>query len=228
MSLHVVAHGLALLCSFKFGKTDMNRRSLLTSAALAPVFTVLASVTANAKMEQSNHAKPHGPTSHLKIDANPTDKEFEKYPTCSYCGMDRQKWSHTRHLIQYENDATEGTCSIHCAAISLSLNMDSGPKNIWVGDAGSDAEIKPLIKVEDAHYALDPSKPGTMSASRKWAYADAAKAASVGAERVVPFDAALEAAYGDMAKNTLMIRKRRAEKHAHMDKKMKAMKDKAN
>ncbi len=207
----------------------MNRRTLLTSATLAPVALALSSLAASAKMVPPwEWTKKNGVTGNMKKDANPTDKEFEKYPRCPYCGMVRKQWSHTRHLIQYDDDSTEGTCSIHCASLSLGLNMDRAPKNIWVGDAGSDAEIKPLIKVEDAHYAIDPSKPGTMSATRKWAYADAAKAASVGAERVVPFEEALETAYAGMAKNTLMIRKRRAEKRAHMAKKMKSMKGKDN
>ncbi len=205
----------------------MNRRDFMTSAGLATVALAASSATTSAApMMPWEWTKKHGLTNHMNQDTNPTDKEFEKYPRCTYCGMPRQKWSHSRHLIQYDDDATEGTCSIHCASISLSLNMDRSPKNIWVGDAGSDAEVKPLIKVEDAHYAIDPSKPGTMSAVRKWAYADKAKAESVGAERVVGFDEALTAAYGDMAKNTLMIRKRRAEKKAHMAKKMKMMKDK--
>ncbi|TLP44226.1 twin-arginine translocation pathway signal protein [Cohaesibacter sp. CAU 1516] len=207
----------------------MNRRTLLTSAALAPVALALSSLAASAKMVTPwEWTRKNGVTGHMQKDPDPTDKEFEKYPRCTYCGMVREQWSHSRHLIQYDDDSTEGTCSIHCASLSIGLNMDRAPKNIWVGDAGSDAEVKPLIKVEDAHYALDPSKPGTMSATRKWAYADPAKAAAVGAERVVPFEQALEAAYSDMAKNTLMIRKRRAEKRAHMAKKMKMMKDKAN
>ncbi|WP_319529718.1 nitrous oxide reductase accessory protein NosL [uncultured Cohaesibacter sp.] len=204
----------------------MNRRDILTSAALAPVALALSSLVASAKMMPPwDWIKKNGLTNHMAKDANPLDKEFEKYPRCTYCGMVREQWSHTRHLIQYDDDSTEGTCSIHCASLSLGLNMDRMPKNIWVGDAGSDAEIKPLIKVEDAHYAIDPKQPGTMSGSRKWAYADADKAASVGAERVVGFDEALTAAYGDMAKNTLMIRKRRAEKRAHKTKKMTMGKD---
>ena len=205
----------------------MNRRTLLTSAAVAPVALALGSVSAKARMMTPwEWTDAHGLTNNMKVDPNPTDKEFEKYPRCPYCGMARKMWSQTRHLIQYDDDSTEGTCSIHCASLSLALNMDRNPKNIWVGDAGSDAKVKPLIKVEDAHYIIDPSKPGTMSAVRKWAYADKAKAEAAGAEKVTDFDTALTAAYNDMAKNTLMIRKRRAEKRAHMAEKMKAMKDK--
>ena len=207
----------------------MNRRNLLTSAALAPFALAAGSIAARAKMMTPwEWTRKNGVTNHLKVDANPTENEFEKYPRCTYCGMARKQWSHTRHLIQYDDDATEGTCSIHCASISLSLNMDRNPKNIWVGDAGSDAEVKPLIKVEDAHYAINPQKPGTMTGVSKWAYADPATATSAGAEKVVDFEGALQAAYGDMAKSTMMIRKKRAEKRAHMAKKMDMMKSKSN
>jgi copper chaperone NosL len=53
--------------------------------------------------------------------------------------MERAKFSHTRHLLVYEDDSVEGTCSLHCAAISLSLNMDRGPKALYAGDAGARA-----------------------------------------------------------------------------------------
>ncbi|WP_119308719.1 nitrous oxide reductase accessory protein NosL [Cohaesibacter haloalkalitolerans] len=207
----------------------MNRRTLLTSAALAPVAIALSPLAAFAAMLSPwEWTSKNGVTGHMKKDTNPTDKEFEKYPRCTYCGMVREQWSQTRHLIQYDDESCEGTCSIHCLSLSLGLNMDRVPKRIWVGDAGSDAEIKPLIDASKAHYALDPTKPGTMSATRKWAYADPEKAAASGAARVVGFEEALEVAYADMAKSTLMIRKRRAEKRAHMAKKMEDMKTKGN
>ena len=205
-------------------ETTMKRRDFLLGTAVGALTAGIGHIgTANAKMvppwawTAENGIK----NGNLRKDANPLEDEFEKYARCSYCGMVRKKWSHTRHLIQYDDDSTEGTCSIHCLSISLALNMDRGPKNIWVGDAGAEGEIKPLIKVDAAHYVLDGSKPGTMSGASKWAYGDAekAKAAAEGDAKVVAFDGALEAAYSDMAKNTIMIRKRRAEKRAKMMKK---------
>jgi nitrous oxide reductase accessory protein NosL len=206
----------------------MKRREFLTSAALGSLALIASNTVSAAKgmVMPWDWTKKNGLTNHMPKDENPTDKEFEKYPRCTYCGMPREKWSHTRHLIQYDDNSTEGTCSIHCASLSLGLNMDRNPKNIWVGDAGSDAKVKPLIKVDEAHYVIDPSKPGTMASVSKWAYADKAKADAAGGEKVVAFDDALQAAYVDMGKNTLMIRKRRAEKRAHMMKKMKDMKSK--
>ncbi len=169
--------------------------------------------------------KQHGVVSPVRKDANPTQDELKKYPRCPYCGMSRKMWNHTRHLIKYADGTAEGTCSIRCVAVAFAINLDRGPEKIWVADAGADAKIKPLIEVEKAHYALVKGKPGTMTMRRKWAFADKAKAEAQGGE-VVDFDTALQAAYCDLGKDSAMVRKRRAEKRAHMMKKMQMMKEK--
>ena len=151
-------------------------------------------------------------------DANPLENELEKYSDCPYCGMGRghEKWRKTRHLVHYADDLVDGTCSLHCAAVGLSLNLDRGPKAIYGADAGSDAAMPPLVKVEQLHYVIDPSKMGTMTMRSKWAYADAAKAKTAAGDKGEPvgFDDALLAAYVDMAADTVAIRKRRADKRA--------------
>ncbi len=152
----------------------------------------------------------------LKVDPNPLENEFEKYPRCPYCGMVRKMFSQTRHLIVYDDDTVDGTCSLHCAAISLSLNLDRGPKTIYAGDAGAEDEVKPLVDVEQATYVIDPSKPGTMAAVSKYAYADKAKAeaAMVEGAEMTDFNGALVRSYADMAQDTINIRARRAERRA--------------
>ena len=155
-------------------------------------------------------------------DENPLENELEKYPTCPYCGMNRTKWNHSRHLVQYDDGLVDGTCSIHCLAISLSLNIDRGPKAIYAADFGSDAKIKPLVEVDKATYLTGSKLRGTMSMNSKMAFAsaDAAKAAQAtqGGE-LGNFDQALEKTYLGMAKDTMGIRKRRAERRAKMMKK---------
>jgi len=155
-------------------------------------------------------------------DENPLENELEKYPTCPYCGMNRTKWNHSRHLVQYDDGLVDGTCSIHCLAISLSLNIDRGPKAIYAADFGSDAKIKPLVEVDKATYLVGSKLRGTMSMNSKMAFAsaDAAKAAQAtqGGE-LGNFDQALEKTYLGMAKDTMGIRKRRAERRAKMMKK---------
>ncbi len=157
-------------------------------------------------------------------DAKPLENELEKYSHCPYCGMDRKKWHHSRHLVQYDDDLVDGTCSIHCLAVSLSLNLDRGPKAIYAADFGAEGEIKPLVAVDKATYLLNSKLKGTMSGKSKMAFAsaEAAKAAqAANGGDLADFDQALTLAYGDMAKDTMMIRKRRLEKRKKMMEKMK-------
>lgn len=159
-------------------------------------------------------------------DDAPLEDELKKYPKCPYCGMDRTKWQHSRHLVQYDDGLVDGTCSIHCLAISLALNIDRGPKAIYAADFGSDAEIKPLVKVDKASYLIGSKLKGTMSKQSRMAFSSAESAKKAQAEsggELGSFDDALKDSYLGMASNTVMIRKRRAERR---DKMMK-MKNKA-
>ncbi len=197
----------------------MNRRDFILTTSTGAIFAA-----GGAKAEMANPQMPwdwtaeNGLARFLKVDTAPLENEFEKYPRCPYCGMMRKAWSHSRHLIVYDDDSVDATCSIHCAGISLSLNMDRGPKTIYAGDAGAEAEIKPLVDTAEMTYVINPAKMGTMSNVSKWAYADAAKAEAAAAEaegtRLVGFDDALREAFIGMAEDTIAIRMRRAEKRA--------------
>lgn len=162
-----------------------------------------------------------------KADPNPLENELEKYPHCPYCGMNRKEFHHSRHLVHYSDDLADGTCSIHCAAISLSLNLDRVPKAIYAADFGAEGEVKSLVSVDKASYLIGSKLKGVMTANSKVAFADAAKAKTAQAEQggeVGDFDRALTATYLDMAKDTMMIRKRREEARQKMMEKMQGMK----
>lgn len=193
----------------------MNRRDWLKGAAVVGLFgatgmPVLAATGDGTPMQFAPKTAP---------DANPLQDELKKYPKCPYCGMDRTEYHHSRHLVHYEDDLVDGTCSIHCAAISLSLNLDRGPKAIYGADSGSSESVKPLVSVDKGTYVIGSDAKGVMTARSKvlFASADAAKQfkAQHGGE-TSSFDDALAATYADMAKDTAMIRKRRAEKRAKM------------
>jgi len=205
-------------------KASFNRRDLLKTAsvsalALGGTSTAPAQDLAKPGMPPTQWSDAYGPVANLPKDKDPLTNELDKYPRCRYCGMERAKFSHTRHLLVYEDDSVEGTCSLHCSAISLSLNMDRGPKAIYAGDAGAADAIKPLVLVDKLHYVVDPSKPGTMTKVSNSAYANRASAeAAAGAgtaaqagAKIVDFNAALTSAYLVMAEDTVMLRKRRAE-----------------
>ena len=206
-------------------ETPFNRRTWLADAALGTLALGTAGIAtaqadkAAAGMTPFQWTDQFGLLVGLPKDTSPLVDELAKYPRCRYCGMERAKFSHTRHLLVYEDDTVEGTCSLHCAAISLSLNMDRGPKAIFAGDAGSKEAIRPLVAADKAHYVIDASKPGTMTRVSKFAYAEraaaetaaAGEAAAKAGAKVVDFDAALTAAYLGMAEDTIMLRKRRSE-----------------
>ncbi len=157
-------------------------------------------------------------------DPNPLENELEKYPRCPYCGMSRNKWNHSRHLVQYDDDLVDGTCSIHCLAIGLSLNLDRGPKAIYAADFGSGAKTKPLVEVDKTTYLIGSRLQGTMTKKSKmgFASADQAEAAQqANGGELGDFDAALKETYLGMADDTMDIRKRRAERRKMMTKKMK-------
>lgn len=152
-------------------------------------------------------------------DANPLQNELAKYPKCPYCGMDRTQYSHSRMLIQYGDDLVDGTCSIHCSALSLGLNIDRQPKMIWVGDNASSAEVKPLVEVDKVAFLVGSSIKGVMTKRSKVAYgtraaAEASKKANGG--EIVGFDQALAAAYADLSTDVSMIRKNREERRKRM------------
>ncbi len=150
-----------------------------------------------------------------KQDEKPLENELEKYPKCPYCGMDRKKFHHSRHLVQYDDNLVDGTCSIHCLAISLSLNLDRGPKKIYAADFGSAAEIKPLVDADQASYLIGGEQKGTMTMKSKMAYSAKDMARRVQGKvggQIGTFDDALREAYLSMADDTAMIRKKRAEK----------------
>jgi len=156
-------------------------------------------------------------------DDKPLQDELKKYPKCPYCGMSRTKWNHSRHLVQYDDGLVDGTCSIHCLAISLSLNIDRGAKAIYAADFGSSAKIKPLVEVDKATYLVGGKLKGTMTGTSKMAFASAGAANAARAENggdIASFDGALREAYLNMHEDTMRTRKRRSERRKRMMKKM--------
>ena len=136
------------------------------------------------------------------------DNDVKEVPSCKYCGMNRETFAHSRMLIEYNDGTKEGTCSLHCAAVDLALNLDKAPKTIHVGDYGT----KGLINAETAVWVIGGNKPGVMTKNAKWAFANKADAEKYQQEnggRIATFDEALEAAYKDLAEDTKMIRERR-------------------
>ncbi|MGZ3535803.1 MAG: nitrous oxide reductase accessory protein NosL [Thermodesulfobacteriota bacterium] len=135
-------------------------------------------------------------------------EDIQKHPSCKYCGMDRKQFVHTRILIEYDDASTVGTCSIHCAAIDLALNIDKTPKAVRVGDYNS----KALINAEKVFWVIGGNKMGVMTKKAKWAFdkkEDAEKFIKENGGENATFDVAMKTAYEDMYADTKMIRERR-------------------
>ncbi len=138
--------------------------------------------------------------------------DIQKHSSCKYCGMDRQKFAHSRVFIEYEGGATEGMCSIHCAAIDFALNIDKVPKMTQVGDYNT----KMLVDAEKAFWVIGGNKPGVMTKRAKWTFAkkeDAEKFVSENGGNLAAFDEAIKAAFEDMYTDTKMIQERRKMRH---------------
>ena len=196
----------------------MDRREALKMSVLASI-GLAAAGKASAQSGCAGDGTPAQFIPKTAADPQPQVDDIAKYPKCPYCGMDRKQFHHSRMVVHYADDVADGTCSLHCSAISLALNIDRDPKALWVGDNAVEGETKPLVEVEKASFLVGSKLPGVMTARSKVAYgnADAAKAsqAANGGE-LTDFDGALLAAYTDMSADVARIRKNRAERRRKM------------
>jgi copper chaperone NosL len=197
--------------------TKLDRRQALKTLALGSIAGIAATHGGAALAACEGDGTPMQFVPKTKPDAEPLKDELAKYPKCPYCGMDRKQYHHSRHLVHYADDLADGTCSLHCAAISLAINLDRGPKAIYAADFGASAEPKPLVNVDQATYLIGSKLPGVMTAKSKKAFASKEAAAAAQKEHggeLGDFSAALAAAHASMVDDTMMIRKKRAEKRA--------------
>lgn len=140
--------------------------------------------------------------------ASDHDSDITSHKSCQYCGMDREKFSQSRMLIEYDDGSTVATCSLHCIAVDMANNIDKTPKKIKVADVVS----KELIDAEKAVWVIGGSKQGVMTRNAKWAFVSKEKAETFIKEnggKLASFDEAIKTAYEDMYKDTKMIRDRR-------------------
>src|SRR4030042_611439 len=147
-----------------------------------------------------------------------SQEDIQKNPSCKYCGMNRQQFAHSRMYVEYDDGTAMGTCSIHCLAVDLALNIDKTPKTIQVGDYNT----KNLVDAERAFWVIGGNKMGVMIKRAKWAFEkkeDGEKFIKENGGGIATFDEAMKGAYEDMYSDTKMIRERRKmrrmEQHKH-------------
>ncbi len=197
----------------------MNRRSLIklsfAGIAAAPLASIPRAQAQGSPARAPGDGTPAQFLPRNAPDAQAQENDLAKFPKCPYCGMDRRQYHHSRMLIQYSNDVPDAVCSIHCAAISLALNIDAEPKAIWVGDNAAAGEPKPLVDVDRAGFVIGGSAAGVMTLRSKVAYGSDAAARSAQAAQggvIGDFNAALLAAYTDMSRDVARIRQNREER----------------
>jgi nitrous oxide reductase accessory protein NosL len=136
------------------------------------------------------------------------EDDIKKSPSCKYCGMDREKFAHSRMLVEYDDGTSVGTCSLHCVTVDLPINLDKTLKAILVGDY----RTKKLIDAEKGFWVIGGSKMGVMTKRAKWAFEskeDAEAFVKENSGSLVGFEEAIKASYEDMYADTKMIRERR-------------------
>jgi len=142
--------------------------------------------------------------------ATPADtaEDVKASPSCRHCGMDREKFATSRMVVQYDDGSSVGVCSIHCAAVDLTVTLDKAPTAFQVADLGTGQ----LVDAEKAAWVVGGAKHGVMTRRGKWAFADRAAAEAFAKENggtLATFDEAMKATYEDMWQDTRMIREKR-------------------
>ena len=138
-------------------------------------------------------------------------QDIGDHGSCKYCGMDRKMFAHSRMLLVYEDGSELGSCSLHCVAVDMALNIDKTPKTIQVADFNT----KSLVDAEKAVWVIGGEKPGVMTKRAKWAFEkkeDAEAFIKANGGTLADFETAIKAAYEDMYADTKMIRERRKAK----------------
>jgi copper chaperone NosL len=193
----------------------MKRRELLKFPMLAGIAAPALALAKPKTALQSADGTPAQFLPKKTPDPKPEENDIDKYPMCPYCGMDRRFNHSSRMLIHFANDLPDPLCSIHCAAISLALNLSLDPKVIYVGDNAVDSDPKPLVEVGKATFLVGSDLPGVMTWNSKVAYgsAEAATAAQkIHGGQLADFQQTLRISFTDLADDVDKMRKNREER----------------
>jgi nitrous oxide reductase accessory protein NosL len=123
--------------------------------------------------------------------------DIEDHRSCAHCGMDRKAYGFSRMLIQYEDGALVGVCSLHCAVVEIGANQGRTVKTLLVADR----DTRTLIDAEKAIWVMGGKKRGVMTQLPKWAFQTEAAAEvfiKTNGGKIVPWAEALAAARGEL------------------------------
>ncbi|MFZ2447181.1 MAG: nitrous oxide reductase accessory protein NosL [Syntrophobacteraceae bacterium] len=125
------------------------------------------------------------------------DDDLASFPECTYCGMKRKAFAHSRMMVYHGNGESVGVCSLNCAVIDYVRDVDDSPGSLKVGDYGT----KKLIDADRAYWVLGGDLPGVMTNRAKWAFEDKSAALLFikrhGGE-LISFEEAVKTSYVDI------------------------------
>lgn len=171
----------------------------------------------DAKCQKSHDARLEMAYQRLTQGDTAPKGDIQQVPSCPFCGMDRKKFAHSRAFVEYDDGSILGTCSIHCAAVGMAVNIDKTPVRIWVGDY----KTKELINAENAAWVMGGNKMGVMTKRAKWAFGTREAAEQFVKQEggaTAGFEDAMKASFEDMYEDTRMIRERRKAKRMRGEK----------
>ncbi len=125
--------------------------------------------------------------------------DIDQQRSCSQCGMDRKAYGYSRMLIRYEDGATAGVCSLHCAAQEMSRN----PKRSVAAILAADRTTRALTDATKAVWVVGGRKRGVMTKVPKWAFETQANAEDFvksSGGNIVTWNEVLAAAQEEVAK----------------------------
>jgi len=133
-------------------------------APLAALFLILSAGAVLAE-QKPGHMEGHKHAAEAAAESAYSDVKLHQ--ACLHCGMDRDKFAHTRMLISYSDGSSAGVCSIHCTVTELKASRGKSVKSVEVADLNS----KKLVDAEKATWVIGGSKKGVMTKTAKWAFA---------------------------------------------------------
>lgn len=114
----------------------------------------------------AEHKAGHMESSHGAA-AESGHADVKMHQACPHCGMDRDKFAHSRILITYSDGTSVGVCSLHCAITELKASKSKTIKTVETADLNSNK----LVNAEKATWVIGGSKRGVMTRTPKWAFA---------------------------------------------------------
>lgn len=144
---------------------------------------------------------------HSEVNPTASQDDRKSHASCRNCGMNRGQFAHSRVLITYADGVETATCSLHCLALDLAINLSKPIRRVQVADYATCN----LIDAETAAWVLGGGKAGVMTRRAKWAFATNAAADEfirTHGGQLSDFTGTLKAAYADMY-DFVMFRRQR-------------------